>query len=410
MDRRNSNPAALSSLLQLPVTLLYDYQSTNAIVDYISNAVAESAAGAAAPGGARAAGQPASAGSDSEAEEGERRPRGGGRVPSGALAGQSPVLLCAALSRAGRKGTLGTTLPPPPPHPILAPLPQRLLRRGGQATCSKLCARRLPSARSSWRPQAWPTRSLPTFRSRSSSRQEAPAGTCTILPWLCACCACLLALAATQRSSCALPPRAQWSTQPIYVLDKDNDLNVAQLAAQNAADIVKVQPEGPYLLGGHSYGGAVAMEIAMVLEGWGHEVGLVLVSSSCCADGSEPGCAEHARAAPPPPCRPASHPPCFPPCPLQIMDTPRSDQIRTAQPAALEASDEDTLELMEMILGALGAWGQASASRASAEPWSLMRSKQLKPACFGTRTLQAATPWAWAPPSPTPARATSGRP
>ena len=68
-----------------------------------------------------------------------------------------------------------------------------------------------------------------------------------------------------------------WSDQPIYVLDKDNDLNIAQLARQNASDIVKVQPEGPYLLGGHSYGGAVAMEVAMVLESWGHEIGAVLV-------------------------------------------------------------------------------------------------------------------------------------
>ena len=69
----------------------------------------------------------------------------------------------------------------------------------------------------------------------------------------------------------------QWSTQPIYVLDKDNDLDLHDLAHQNAADIVAIQPEGPYLLGGHSYGGAVAMEIAMVLESWGKEVGLVLV-------------------------------------------------------------------------------------------------------------------------------------
>lgn len=74
------------------------------------------------------------------------------------------------------------------------------------------------------------------------------------------------------------PDSLQWSTQPIYVLDKDNDLDVSQLAAANAADIVCVQPQGPYLLGGHSYGGAVAMEIAMVLESWGHTVGLVLVS------------------------------------------------------------------------------------------------------------------------------------
>ena len=68
----------------------------------------------------------------------------------------------------------------------------------------------------------------------------------------------------------------------MYVLDKDNDLNIAQLARQNASDIVKVQPEGPYLLGGHSYGGAVAMEVAMVLESWGHDIGAVLVRFARC--------------------------------------------------------------------------------------------------------------------------------
>jgi thioesterase domain-containing protein len=70
-----------------------------------------------------------------------------------------------------------------------------------------------------------------------------------------------------------------YSDQPIYVLEKDNDLNVYDLARQNARDILKVQPDGPYLLGGHSYGGTVAMEIAAVLESWGHDVGLVLVSA-----------------------------------------------------------------------------------------------------------------------------------
>ena len=69
----------------------------------------------------------------------------------------------------------------------------------------------------------------------------------------------------------------QWSSQPIYVLDKDNDLNLNQLALQNAEDVVAIQPDGPYLIGGHSYGGAVAVEIAMVLESWGKEVGLVMV-------------------------------------------------------------------------------------------------------------------------------------
>lgn len=31
-----------------------------------------------------------------------------------------------------------------------------------------------------------------------------------------------------------------WSDQPIYVLEKDNDLDIAELARRNAADILKV--------------------------------------------------------------------------------------------------------------------------------------------------------------------------
>lgn len=36
------------------------------------------------------------------------------------------------------------------------------------------------------------------------------------------------------------------------------------------------------------------------------------------------------------------------------MDTPRPEQIRPMQPDAAEATDADCLELMEMVLGALG--------------------------------------------------------
>lgn len=36
------------------------------------------------------------------------------------------------------------------------------------------------------------------------------------------------------------------------------------------------------------------------------------------------------------------------------MDTPLKEQIRQAQPEKEQASEEDQLELMEMILGALG--------------------------------------------------------
>ena len=47
-----------------------------------------------------------------------------------------------------------------------------------------------------------------------------------------------------------------------------------------AEDVVRVQREGPYLLGGHSYGGAVAVEIALVLESWGRHVALVMARCS----------------------------------------------------------------------------------------------------------------------------------
>jgi pimeloyl-ACP methyl ester carboxylesterase len=158
------------------------------------------------------------------------------------------------------------------------------------------------------------------------------------------------------------------------VLDKDNDLDVAQLARANAEDVLRVQPEGPYLLGGHSYGGCVAMEVAMLLEAWGHDVGLVLVgggqrahqagalAAAAAAAAQQPrGCdvrclgeaaASEAAACLTP--RPLTPDPPPPPVRAQIMDTPRPEQVRTMQPGAEACSDGDALELIEMILGALG--------------------------------------------------------
>ena len=114
---------------------------------------------------------------------------------------------------------------------------------------------------------------------------------------------------------------------------------------------------------------AVAMEIAMVLESWGHQVGMVLVSRraacphqpelrQCQAAGALHRTPPHrfgsqsAHATCPPPSLPPSWPP-------QIMDTPRPDQVRRARPEAEAATEEDSMELMEMILGALGklVWG-----------------------------------------------------
>ncbi|KAK9863861.1 hypothetical protein WJX84_009188, partial [Apatococcus fuscideae] len=99
------------------------------------------------------------------------------------------------------------------------------------------------------------------------------------------------------------------------------------------------EPTGPFLLGGHSYGGAVAMEIAMVLESWGHTIGLVLV-----------------------------------------MDTPRPEQIRPLQPHAVAADESDVMELVEMVLGALGSdalgLGEGMAHPARSEEWQALSAEE----------------------------------
>eukprot|EP00963_Diacronema_lutheri_P009974 scaffold941_cov454-Pavlova_lutheri.AAC.4 len=104
-----------------------------------------------------------------------------------------------------------------------------------------------------------------------------------------------------------------WSEQPIFVLEKDNDLTVKELAICNATDILDIQPEGPYLIGGHSYGGVVAVQIALQLQEWGHEVGLVI-----------------------------------------LFDTPHPLQCRAVTPDVEEVSDSEANEMMEMVLNAIG--------------------------------------------------------
>ena len=49
------------------------------------------------------------------------------------------------------------------------------------------------------------------------------------------------------------------------------------IAAYYIEAIQTVQPSGPYLLGGHSFGGVVAFEMAMMLQKQGHEVALVAI-------------------------------------------------------------------------------------------------------------------------------------
>jgi amino acid adenylation domain-containing protein len=49
--------------------------------------------------------------------------------------------------------------------------------------------------------------------------------------------------------------------------------SVESIAGHYIQAIQRVQPQGPYLLGGHSFGGHIAFEMAVQLEAMGHEVG-----------------------------------------------------------------------------------------------------------------------------------------
>jgi len=102
-----------------------------------------------------------------------------------------------------------------------------------------------------------------------------------------------------------------WSDQPIYTLEKDNDLTIFELAQHHVEDMLKVQPYGPYLIGGHSYGGVVAIEVAIQMKKRGREIAGVF-----------------------------------------LFDAPHPCQIRQAELDAI-ANDQNAVELMEMILNAI---------------------------------------------------------
>ena len=66
--------------------------------------------------------------------------------------------------------------------------------------------------------------------------------------------------------------------QPVYALFSEvrrNYPGVADLAAAYLAEVRTVQPKGPYFLGGLSFGGVVAFEMAQQLYGYGEEVALL---------------------------------------------------------------------------------------------------------------------------------------
>lgn len=83
-----------------------------------------------------------------------------------------------------------------------------------------------------------------------------------------------------------LEPLARYlgNEQPFYGLRSlglDEDIepctNMADIAAHHIKAIQEIQPNGPYFLGGHSFGGKVAFEIANQLQNQGQEVSLLAI-------------------------------------------------------------------------------------------------------------------------------------
>ncbi len=81
--------------------------------------------------------------------------------------------------------------------------------------------------------------------------------------------------------------------QPVYrVIYQDLDrerpfVRIEDMATHSINSVRKMQPAGPYYLGGHDHGGMVAFEMAQQLQRQGEQVAL-LVLCECWAGGSEP--------------------------------------------------------------------------------------------------------------------------
>jgi len=98
--------------------------------------------------------------------------------------------------------------------------------------------------------------------------------------------------------------RLRWSGQPVLILEKDNSLCIADRARQHVQDLLhshpgmtdeiraqvqagerydveaETTPYAPFILGGTSYGGVVALEVAMQLQELGLKVGMVVLMDS----------------------------------------------------------------------------------------------------------------------------------
>jgi thioesterase domain-containing protein len=72
--------------------------------------------------------------------------------------------------------------------------------------------------------------------------------------------------------------------QPFYGLEapgldgqSEPILEIPEMAGHYLKELRRIQPDGPYLLGGHSFGGLVAFEMAQQLSRQGHEVALLAI-------------------------------------------------------------------------------------------------------------------------------------
>ena len=67
---------------------------------------------------------------------------------------------------------------------------------------------------------------------------------------------------------------------PVFTLERNVELTWPVNAQNHVEQILAIQESGPYLLGGHSLGGILAIESAILLEDLGHEVGQVFAWDS----------------------------------------------------------------------------------------------------------------------------------
>ncbi len=75
-------------------------------------------------------------------------------------------------------------------------------------------------------------------------------------------------------------------------------IRVEDIAAYYIKAMQTLQPTGPYLLGGHSFGGVVAFEMAQQLRKMGHEVALVaIIDALAPIVGNKPNCSDEEEAA-----------------------------------------------------------------------------------------------------------------